>query len=102
MSIYLLVLLFVTRAPIPFRAAESGREEESLVLGQGLTGEVGWGDGEIEGKELRKRAGAGPMAEWLSSRALLQAAQCFVGSNPGRRHGTAHQTTLRQCPTCHN
>ena len=28
------------------------------------------------------------MAEWLSSRALLQAAQCFVGSNPGRGHGT--------------
>ena len=42
------------------------------------------------------------MAEWLSSCAPLQAAQCFVGSNPGRRHGTAHQTMLRQCPTCHN
>ena len=46
--------------------------------------------------------GAGPVAEWLSSRALLQAAQCFFGSNPGRGHGTAHQTTLRQHPTCHN
>ena len=46
--------------------------------------------------------GAGPMAEWLSSHSLLQAAQCFVGSNPGHGHGTAHQTTLRQCPTCHN
>ena len=34
--------------------------------------------------------GAGPVAEWLSSRAPLQAAQCFVGSNPGRGHGTAH------------
>ena len=45
---------------------------------------------------------AGPAAEWFSSRALLQAAQCFVGSNPGRGHGTAHQTTLRQRPTCHN
>ena len=43
--------------------------------------------------------GAGPVAEWLSSRAPLQAAQCFVGSNPGRGRGTAHQTTLRQCPT---
>ena len=42
------------------------------------------------------------MAEWLSSRAPLQAAQCFVGSNPGRGDGTAHQTTLRRCPTCHN
>uniref|UniRef100_A0A8C4LBU3 Dynein light chain Tctex-type 2B n=1 Tax=Equus asinus TaxID=9793 RepID=A0A8C4LBU3_EQUAS len=40
--------------------------------------------------------GAGPVAEWLSSRAPLQAAQCFVGSNPGRGHDTAHQTTLRQ------
>ena len=46
--------------------------------------------------------GAGPVAEWLSSRAPLQAAQCFVGSNPGRGHGTAHQATLRQRPTCHN
>ena len=47
-------------------------------------------------------SGAGPVAEWLSSRAALQAAQCFVGSNPGRGYGTAHQTTLRQRPTCHN
>ena len=46
--------------------------------------------------------GAGTVAEWLSSRAPLQAAQCFVGSNPGHGHGTAHQTMLRQCPTCHN
>ena len=46
--------------------------------------------------------GAGPVAEWLSSRPPLQTAQCFVGSNPGRGHGTAHQTTLRQRPTCHD
>ena len=46
--------------------------------------------------------GAGPGAEWLSSRAPLLAAQCFIGSNPGCGHGTAHQTTLRQRPTCHN
>ena len=46
--------------------------------------------------------GPGPVAEWLSSRAPLQAAQCFVGSNPGCEHGTACQTTLRQRPTCHN
>ena len=45
--------------------------------------------------------GAGLVAEWLSLRTPLQAAQCFVGSNPGRGHGTAHQTMLRQCPTCH-
>ena len=46
--------------------------------------------------------GADPVAEWLRSRAPLQAAQCFVSSNPGRGHGTARQTTLRQRPTCHN
>ena len=40
--------------------------------------------------------------KWLSSRAPLQAAQCFVGSNPGRGHGTAHRARLRQRPTCHN
>ena len=34
--------------------------------------------------------GAGPVAEWLRSRAPLQAAQCFVGSNPGRGHDAAH------------
>ena len=42
------------------------------------------------------------MAKWLSSCAPLQVAQCFVGSNPGCGHGTAHQTLLRQHPTCHN
>ena len=42
------------------------------------------------------------MAGWLSSRAPLQAAQGFVGSNPGRGHGTAHQATLRQRPTYQN
>ena len=46
--------------------------------------------------------GAGPVADWLSSYTPLQAAQCFVGSNPGRGHGTAHQTTLRRRPTCHH
>ena len=46
--------------------------------------------------------GAGPVPEWLSSCTPLQAAQCFIGLNPGRGHGTAHQTTLRQRPTRHN
>ena len=49
-----------------------------------------------------RHLGAGPVAEWLSSRAPLQAAQCFVGSDPGRGHGTAHQAMLRQRPTYHN
>ena len=35
--------------------------------------------------------GAGSVAKWLSSCASLQAAQFFVGSNPGCGHGTAHQ-----------
>ena len=34
--------------------------------------------------------GAGPVAEWLSSCTPVQVAQCFVGSNPGCGHGTAH------------
>ena len=50
----------------------------------------------------KAQRGAGPVAEWLSSHAPLQAAQCFIGSNPGRGHGTTHQTMLRQHPTCHN
>ena len=47
-------------------------------------------------------SGGGAVAEWLSSRAPLQAAQCFVGSGPGRGHGTALQTTLRRRPACRN
>ena len=42
------------------------------------------------------------MVEWLGSRAPLQAAQCFVGSSPGRGHGTARQAMLGQHPACHN
>ena len=54
-------------------------------------------------KHIRSaESGAGPVAKWLSSRAPLQAAQCFVGLNPGRGHGAAHQTTLRRRSTCHN
>ena len=30
------------------------------------------------------------------------AAQGFAGSDPGRRHGAAHQATMRRHPTCHN
>ena len=56
----------------------------------------------IETLKSKAQRGAGPVAEWLSLCAPLQAAQCFLSSNPGRGHGTAHQTTLRQRPTCHN
>ena len=45
---------------------------------------------------------AGPVTKWLSSCALLQAAQCFAGSYPRRGHDTAHQAMLRERPTCHN
>ena len=30
------------------------------------------------------------------------AAQGFIGLDPGRGHGTAHQAMLRWHPTCHN
>ena len=50
----------------------------------------------------KESSGAGPVAEWLGSRAPLQAAQCFIGLNPGCGHGTARRATLRQRPTCHN
>ena len=56
----------------------------------------------LSNKLLKQYGGAGPVAEWLSSRAPLHTAQCFIGSNPGHGHGTAHQTMLRQRPTCHN
>ncbi|MEB3026041.1 hypothetical protein, partial [Parvimonas sp. M13] len=47
------------------------------------TGEL-WGEkGKIKSlKKKKKKCGAGPVAVWLSSRAPLQAAQGFVGSNP--------------------
>ena len=40
--------------------------------------------------------GAGPMAQWLSSCAPLQAAQCFVGSNPGGGHGTGKNKIFKK------
>ena len=52
--------------------------------------------------KINQQGAAGPMAKWLSWRTPLQAGQCFIGSNPRRGHGTAHQTMLRQRPTCHN
>ena len=54
------------------------------------------------GLKIEPLSGAGPVAQWLHSRAPLQAAQCFVSLNPGQGHSTAHQTTLRQRPICHN
>uniref|UniRef100_A0A9L0SZI5 Bardet-Biedl syndrome 5 n=1 Tax=Equus caballus TaxID=9796 RepID=A0A9L0SZI5_HORSE len=38
----------------------------------------------------------------ITTRTANSAAQCFIGLNPGHGHGTAHQTMLRQHPTCHN
>ena len=62
-------------------------------------------DSNIKMKKLSENPvfhGAGPVAKWLSSRTPLQAAQGFVGSNPGRGQGTAHRAMLGRCPTCHN
>ena len=43
-----------------------------------------------------KLEGAGRVVKFMCS---TSAAQSFVGSDPGRRHGTAHQSMLRQHPT---
>ena len=45
---------------------------------------------ELTSSKIVTVTGDGPVTEWLSSRAPLQVAQCFVGSNPGCGHGTAH------------
>uniref|UniRef100_A0A9L0TT58 CEP76 N-terminal domain-containing protein n=1 Tax=Equus caballus TaxID=9796 RepID=A0A9L0TT58_HORSE len=50
-------------------------------------------------KALRRR---GIIDDVMKRLNFVTAAQCFVGSNPGCGRGTAHQTTLRQRPTCHN
>ena len=41
---------------------------------------------------------------WLHGRAVgfAHSAVAAQGSDPGRRHGTARQATLRRCPTSHN
>ena len=63
MFVCLIVHLFITRAPTPSRAAEPGREKESLVLGQGLLGRWRW-DGEIEKeKERNSRREGGEQSE---------------------------------------
>ena len=47
--------------------------------------------------------GAGSVAEWLIKfQRSAVVAQGFAGSDPGGGHGTAHQATLRQRPSCHN
>ena len=38
------------------------------------------------------------MAEWLSSCAPLRWPRVFAGLDPGHRHGTAHEATLRWHP----
>ena len=48
---------------------------------------------QVHGKKISCRAG--PMAEWLSSRAPASVGQGFAGSDPGRGLGTAHQATTR-------
>ena len=41
----------------------------------------------------------GQVVKFLRSASV---AQGFVGSDPGRGHGTARQVMLRRHPTCHN
>lgn len=62
--------LFITRAPTASRAAEPGREKESLVLGQGLLGRWRW-DGEIEKEKERNSRREGGGEESKARRGLL-------------------------------
>ena len=76
------------------------REQQCPWLPQLECHQRSWGS-ETDLCEFRREWGGCPVAEWLSSCAPLQVGQCFVGSNPGRGRGTAHQTMLRRRPTCH-
>ena len=46
--------------------------------------------------------GAQPRGRAVKFACSTLAAQGFAGSDPGRRHGTTCQATLRRRPTCHN
>ena len=88
---------------------EGIHEEMALSGTSGMTRiwpeERGGGSPQADGKALanaqsiertrhveRQQEGLAPWpAEWLSSHTPVQAAQCFVGSNPGRGYGTAHK-----------
>ena len=52
--------------------------------------------------EQNKFLGARPRGRVVKLAHSAAAAQGFSGSDPGGGHGTAHQATLRWCPTCHN
>ena len=48
---------------------------------------------------LRKREGAGPVAQQLSSHVLLLGGPGFASSDPGCGHGTAWQACCHRRPT---
>ena len=50
----------------------------------------------------KAEAPASPVAKWLSLRARLQAAHCFIVLSPGHGHGAARGAALGRCPTCHS
>ena len=49
-----------------------------------------------------KKPGSRPCGGVVKFACFDAAAWCFAGSNPGRKHGTAHLAMLRWHPTCHN
>ena len=58
-----------------------------------------------EGKKnlKHKRSKVGPArGQVIGFTCSASVAQGFASLGPGLGHGTAHQATLRQCPTCHN
>ena len=55
--------------PLPGQKKYSKKTKREKIIGKAHT--------------LKTNVGAGPVGEWLSSCAPLQAAQCFVGSNLG-------------------
>ena len=52
-------------------------------------------------KEEKYWIGGQPRGRMIKFVCSAAAGQGFTSSNPGCGHGTAHQATLRQRPTCH-
>ena len=54
------------------------------------------------GEQYKTPRGGRPHGQVVKFTHSPSAAQGFAGLDPGCRHGTACQATLRQHPTCHN
>ena len=63
----------------------------------------GWDlKGRVERQIREDNIGAGSVAEWVKFPHSTSVAQGFASSDPGHRHGSAHQAMLRRRPTQHN